>query len=228
MTHRARVANRRAGEGPDRGGLRRVTRGHRSQLRDGIGMTLLLDTHVLLWWLDDPGRLSEGGEEGDPGRSQPRLCRRAVAWEITIKKALGKLDAPDDLEDILEANRLPTPADHDPTCASRYGLSPITSAIPFDRIPDRSGPARRVSPGEPRFGDREVSRPPDRRLSGKEYRSHPNPHARVEDSPGENPDRRRLRRRDPGELARASGCRTPGPDRRRRRLAGAGPVGENE
>ena len=32
----------------------------------------------------------------------------AVVWEIAIKRALGKLDAPDDLEAVMNANRFLT------------------------------------------------------------------------------------------------------------------------
>ena len=68
-------------------------------------MTPLLDTHVLLWWLDDPSRLSKaaGAAIGD-GRNIV-YDSAAAAWEISIKKALGKLDAPDDIEAAMAANR---------------------------------------------------------------------------------------------------------------------------
>jgi len=73
-------------------------------------MTLLLDTHVLLWWLDDPKQLSKAARKAIQDGANPVYVSAAVAWEIAIKKALGKLDAPDDLEDVIEANHfLPLP-----------------------------------------------------------------------------------------------------------------------
>ena len=66
-------------------------------------MSLLLDTHVLLWWLSDDRALSKGVRDqiGDP---ETVVYVSAVsAWEIAVKKALGTLSAPDDLVDQLAA-----------------------------------------------------------------------------------------------------------------------------
>ena len=60
-------------------------------------MTLLLDAHALLWWLADDRQLSA---EARAGISDPltRVWVSAItAWEIGIKRALGKLSAPPDL-----------------------------------------------------------------------------------------------------------------------------------
>ena len=57
----------------------------------------------------------------------------AAAWEITIERQLGKLDAPDDLEDTLERERFR----HLPI-AMRHALAvaelPPIHADPIDRI----------------------------------------------------------------------------------------------
>ncbi len=94
---------------------------------------LLLDTHVLLWWLDDPSLIAGQAREliADPRR--PVFVSAAAAWEITIKRQLGKLDAPDDLEDALERERfqhLPIAIRHAVAVAE---LPPI-HGDPFDRI----------------------------------------------------------------------------------------------
>ena len=54
-------------------------------------MTLLLDTHALLWWLDGDERLSPAvrAAVADPARRV--LVSAASAWEITTKHRLGKL-----------------------------------------------------------------------------------------------------------------------------------------
>ncbi|MDZ4165025.1 MAG: type II toxin-antitoxin system VapC family toxin [Smithellaceae bacterium] len=51
----------------------------------------LLDTHVLLWWLFDDPRLSEGARKiiGDP--ESVILVSSASVWEISTKYRLGKL-----------------------------------------------------------------------------------------------------------------------------------------
>jgi PIN domain nuclease of toxin-antitoxin system len=62
---------------------------------------LLLDTNALLWWLADAGLAVQAREAiADPANL---VAVSAVsAWEISIKKALGKLAAPDDLEHQLQ------------------------------------------------------------------------------------------------------------------------------
>jgi PIN domain nuclease of toxin-antitoxin system len=73
-------------------------------------MTLLLDTHTLLWWLDDPKVLSKGARRAIRDGGNTVYVSAAVVWEIAIKKALGKLTAPEDLEAAMTANRfLPLP-----------------------------------------------------------------------------------------------------------------------
>ena len=65
-------------------------------------MRLLLDTHALLWWLADEGLSSQTRDAiADPANLV--AVSAASAWEIAIKKALGKLTAPDDLEQQMHA-----------------------------------------------------------------------------------------------------------------------------
>ena len=65
-------------------------------------MRLLLDTHALLWWLADEGLSSQTRDAiADPANLM--AVSAASAWEIAIKKALGKLTAPDDLEQQVHA-----------------------------------------------------------------------------------------------------------------------------
>lgn len=65
-------------------------------------MRLLLDTSALLWWLADEGLAVQARDAiADP---ENLVAVSAVsAWEISIKKALGKLSAPDDLEHQVQA-----------------------------------------------------------------------------------------------------------------------------
>jgi len=65
-------------------------------------MRLLLDTHALLWWLADEGLTTPAQDAiADPGNLV--LVSAATAWEISIKKAVGKLATPDDLERQVQA-----------------------------------------------------------------------------------------------------------------------------
>ena len=96
-------------------------------------MRLLLDTHVLLWWLANDTAL---GGETRAGISDPDSAvyvSAATVWEISIKRALGKLEAPSDLLHRLESNRfetLPMTASH----AQTAGALPRHHDDPFDRM----------------------------------------------------------------------------------------------
>ena len=55
-------------------------------------MRLLLDTHVLLWWLQDNARLGPRarGLIADP--SNVILISVATPWEISVKHRIGKME----------------------------------------------------------------------------------------------------------------------------------------
>jgi PIN domain nuclease of toxin-antitoxin system len=94
---------------------------------------LLVDTHALLWWLTDDPALSPEAREalGDPA-NEP-LVSAATVWEIAIKRALGKLTAPDDLPDRIADEGfvwLPITAVH----AWAVRDLPAHHRDPFDRL----------------------------------------------------------------------------------------------
>lgn len=65
-------------------------------------MRLLLDTHALLWWLADEG-LSAPPRQAIADPANTVFVSAVSAWEISIKKSLGKLSAPDDLEQQVQS-----------------------------------------------------------------------------------------------------------------------------
>jgi len=93
----------------------------------------LLDTHVLLWWLSDHKSLTTKAAAAIKDGKNLIFVSAATAWEISIKQALGKLKAPDDMEKALEANRF-----HHLPISIRHGLAagdlPRHHADPFDRM----------------------------------------------------------------------------------------------
>jgi PIN domain nuclease of toxin-antitoxin system len=95
-------------------------------------MRLLLDTHVVLWWLDDSPELS--GEVKDLLDTEPGVYVSAVTpWEIAIKQSLGKLEGPEDLAERVrdcQFTDLPVTAGH----GVRAGRLPAHHRDPFDRI----------------------------------------------------------------------------------------------
>ena len=57
-------------------------------------MTLLLDTHTLLWFLTNDASLSARARQAieDPGNA--KQVSAATLWEAAIKAGLGKLNRP--------------------------------------------------------------------------------------------------------------------------------------
>ena len=73
-------------------------------------MRLLLDTHVYLWWLDDPDILSRKAIELIENPGNTVFISAAISWEIYVKKSIGKLDVPDEIMDYMKLeNFLPLP-----------------------------------------------------------------------------------------------------------------------
>ena len=78
-------------------------------------MNLLLDTHVLLWWLDANPTLSEKAASAIADGSNLVFVSAAVIWEIRIKQALGKLEIPSNFRLVLDEQpfeMLPITAEH--------------------------------------------------------------------------------------------------------------------
>jgi PIN domain nuclease of toxin-antitoxin system len=94
---------------------------------------VLLDTHILLWWLSDDEALPPRAAQVIADSGTVVLVSAASVWEIAIKKAVGRLDAPDDLLDALDASAfdaLAITAAH----AVAAGELPAHHADPFDRM----------------------------------------------------------------------------------------------
>ena len=65
-------------------------------------MSYLLDTHILLWWLEDNKNLSAEAKKVISNPNNLIFVSAVNTWEITIKKALGKLESPDNIESIIK------------------------------------------------------------------------------------------------------------------------------
>jgi PIN domain nuclease of toxin-antitoxin system len=92
----------------------------------------LADTHILLWALDDSARLSKRHREILLS-SAAVFFSAASIWEIAIKKALGKLKAPDNLAAILPRAGFRA-LDITPNHAEAVASLPMRHADPFDRL----------------------------------------------------------------------------------------------
>ena len=96
-------------------------------------MRLLLDTHALLWSIDSPQTLSPPARAAIADGANVVAASAANVWEIEIKRALAKLEAP---EGVLEAiqnagfDELPITLRH----AYAAGRLPRHHDDPFDRM----------------------------------------------------------------------------------------------
>ena len=94
---------------------------------------LLLDTHVLLWWLSDDSQLGSKTRQVIADPRNDVYVSAASAWEISIKRSLGKLTAPDDMDSIIEDegfDKLPISLFH----GDQAGMLPEHHKDPFDRM----------------------------------------------------------------------------------------------
>jgi PIN domain nuclease of toxin-antitoxin system len=95
-------------------------------------VSLLLDTHVLLWLLAGD-RQRFGPDTIDALRERAAVVSAASVWEIAIKRRLGKLRAPSNLVETVAAaglRLLSVTAVH----AERVGELPDVHRDPFDRL----------------------------------------------------------------------------------------------
>jgi PIN domain nuclease of toxin-antitoxin system len=95
-------------------------------------VSLLLDTHVVLWWLaDDPSLSAEIKDRLD---HEPDIyVSSATVWEVTIKQAIGKLKEPADLPERIRNSGfrdLPVGSEH----AIAAGRLPMIHRDPIDRM----------------------------------------------------------------------------------------------
>lgn len=96
-------------------------------------MIFLLDTHVLLWWFSNDPLLSSKARTVISDETNLIFVSSASVWEIIIKKSLGKLKAPDDLEEAFKKNdfkELPMTVQH----VLMIGQIPNHHKDPFDRM----------------------------------------------------------------------------------------------
>jgi len=64
-------------------------------------MKFLIDTHILLWHLEDNPKQSETVKKELQDSSNQIFISQASLWEMSIKISLGKLKIPMPLEDLL-------------------------------------------------------------------------------------------------------------------------------
>lgn len=95
-------------------------------------MSLLPDTHIILWWLTDESTLSD--DIKDRLDHEPEVyVSAATIWEVAIKQAIGKLAEPANLPELIRDcgfRQLPIRHDH----AIMAARLPMIHRDPFDRM----------------------------------------------------------------------------------------------
>ncbi|MBI4909659.1 MAG: type II toxin-antitoxin system VapC family toxin [Acidobacteria bacterium] len=96
-------------------------------------MKFLLDTHVLLWWLEGSPRLPDPARRLISDPENTVFVSAVSLWEIWLKLSLGKLRLPEDFEQVLasqEFEQLPLTGKH----AREVANLPWLHRDPFDRM----------------------------------------------------------------------------------------------
>jgi len=96
-------------------------------------MNLLLDTHILLWWLDDHALLPVNAREAIADPDNVIILSAAVILEIRIKQGIGKLEIAPNFYNVIKEQgfeMLAITSDH----AYAVGDLPTHHRDPFDRI----------------------------------------------------------------------------------------------
>ena len=95
-------------------------------------MGLLLDTHVVLWWLaDDPALAADVKDQLD--HDPDVYVSAATIWEVAVKQVIGKLPEPAGLPELIRGSgfaELPISSQHAMTAARL----PMIHRDPFDRM----------------------------------------------------------------------------------------------
>ena len=103
-------------------------------------MRALLDTHVLIWWLDDPDRLSPAQRNvvAAASRESPLLVSDITLWEVATLHSLGRIALTIPLREWLDKAAAPP-------LVRRKGISPAVAAA-LAALPDsfHRDPADRI------------------------------------------------------------------------------------
>lgn len=93
---------------------------------------ILVDTHIALWALGDPARLTAAERELMLDPVIERVLSAASIWEAAIKREAGRLRAPANLATLLGAEFTVTPLDA--ALLERAAELPQHHRDPFDRV----------------------------------------------------------------------------------------------
>ena len=96
-------------------------------------MRLLLDTHVALWWFNDPTRVRPAALEAIEDGANEAILSAASVWEAGIKQSVGRLTPPRSLAEsarLRGLSELRVSWEH----ATLAADLPLLHGDPFDRM----------------------------------------------------------------------------------------------
>ncbi|HEY0546857.1 MAG TPA: type II toxin-antitoxin system VapC family toxin [Pyrinomonadaceae bacterium] len=100
-------------------------------------MKLLLDTHVFIWWADEPEKLSSAARAALQDETNVLMLSVVSLWEIQIKTQLSKLKLSLTLKELVESQQsandlqiLPVTLAH----VLALDVLPFHHKDPFDRL----------------------------------------------------------------------------------------------
>ena len=100
-------------------------------------MKLLLDTHIFIWWADEPEKLSPVALSALEDETNDLILSVVSVWEIQVKIQLGKLKVNQPLKELIASQRetnglqiLPVELSHVLT----LDALPFHHKDPFDRL----------------------------------------------------------------------------------------------
>ena len=96
-------------------------------------MDLLLDTHAFIWWAARDSRLVENARIAIADADNRVFVSAVSVWEISIKRASGKLAFRHDILQVLTRTGFDS-IDITPRHADLAGSLPLHHADPFDRL----------------------------------------------------------------------------------------------
>ena len=94
---------------------------------------LLLDTHAFLWWISDDSILRRNAHAAIADPRNEIFVSAITAWEITVKRLKGQMDAPGNLAAMVDEKgftHLPLGFHH----AEQAARLPMHHKDPFDRF----------------------------------------------------------------------------------------------
>lgn len=118
------------GQGTDRRRLRCAAARARGALRR---LRILVDTHIALWWANDPAQLDDAARNAIEDGANEILLSAASVWETALKAAAGRLSIPAGLDEAAARSgivELPVRWRH----ARRAAALPPLHRDPFDRM----------------------------------------------------------------------------------------------